>query len=349
MPVKTQIGADGKMLMRAALFALLALVSSVASTHVNGEAACQVQGRGEGTQPVEFTQTECEDVGCCHWNQDTDDGQGACWSSVGTDVCSQQATGCCVQFYGDDQANVCDSCVHADATCRDSIIKFLHPDLGVTMYQVSDSRKDCIVFELNTTTTTDAPTNHTIVSHSCPDGFQFVGSETCVKEVPNDHTLQQHNSPGGVLGVYAPVPSDSKYVTKLQMTMPYPVEEFMTMQEDFKEALSKAATMDEPFSGRTEIVHIEEGRPREYHRRDEKGGSDHVHVHVEFRTTSQTKIEEIQTALGDETDGTIFTNIEEELANAGITGKPMFPVSVIKYSSYPPVEEEEVQEVVVEE
>ena len=58
----------------------------------NGEAACQVQGRGEGTQPVELTQTECEAVGCCQWNQDTDDGQGACWSSVGKDVCSQQAT-----------------------------------------------------------------------------------------------------------------------------------------------------------------------------------------------------------------------------------------------------------------
>ena len=54
---------------------------------VNGEAACQVQGRGEGTQPVELTQTECEAVGCCQWNQDTDDGQGACWSNVGTDVC----------------------------------------------------------------------------------------------------------------------------------------------------------------------------------------------------------------------------------------------------------------------
>ena len=328
------------MLMRAALFALLALVSSVASTHVNGEAACQVQGRGEGTQTVEFTQTECEAIACCHWNQDTDDGQGACWSSVGTDVCSQQATGCCAQFQRKFEPNACDDCVHPDATCRDSLDSVLHPDLGVMVYKVFDSTKDCIIFELNTTTTTDAPTNHTIVSHSCPDGFQFVGGDKCPKEVPNDHTLQQINTPNGLDMLYAPVPSDSKYVTKLQMTMPYPVEEFMTMQEDFKDALSKAATMDQPFTGRTEIVHIEEGMPRKYHRRDEKGGSDHVHVHVEFRTTSQSKIEQIQTGLGDETDGSLFTNIETELVAAGITGKPMFPASVIKYSSYPPVEEE---------
>lgn len=56
----------------------------------NGEAACEVSGRGGGTQPVELTQSECNMVGCCHWNQDTNDGKGACWSSVGQNPC----TGC---------------------------------------------------------------------------------------------------------------------------------------------------------------------------------------------------------------------------------------------------------------
>ena len=60
---------------------------------VSGEAACQVRGRGGGTQPVEFTQIECEAVGCCHWKQDTDDGKGACWSSLGTDRCAERGLG----------------------------------------------------------------------------------------------------------------------------------------------------------------------------------------------------------------------------------------------------------------
>ena len=124
--------------------------------------------------------------------------------------------------------------------------------------------------------------------------------------------------------------------------MPYTVEEFMTMKNDFKDALAHLATMDQAFSGRTEI-HIEQGKPSEYPRRDEKGESDHVHVHVEYLTTNQSKIEEAQAALGDDTQA-ILGNIAAELASAGINKAPIFPFSITKYSPYDPVEEAEEQE-----
>ena len=44
----------------------------------NGEEMCEMHG---------YNETECLAIGCCHWNLTTDNGAGACWSSVGRDPC----------------------------------------------------------------------------------------------------------------------------------------------------------------------------------------------------------------------------------------------------------------------
>jgi len=56
-------------------FALVVVLATIvpALADLNGEEACE----GKGYTPV-----ECQDIGCCHWND------GECWSSVGTDSCN---------------------------------------------------------------------------------------------------------------------------------------------------------------------------------------------------------------------------------------------------------------------
>ena len=53
----------------------------------DGEEACQGHG---------YTQTECEAIGCCQWDDD-DDGDISCWSAVGTSSCTGSS-----DFWDDD-------------------------------------------------------------------------------------------------------------------------------------------------------------------------------------------------------------------------------------------------------
>ena len=91
---KARHGMGAGLLLLLLLLLLLAFANPAQAIHemplalVSGEAACQVFGRGAGTQPVELTQFDCEAVGCCHWDQATNDGKGACWSSVGVERCA---------------------------------------------------------------------------------------------------------------------------------------------------------------------------------------------------------------------------------------------------------------------
>lgn len=69
-------------------WSLCTVISAVAEM-TSGEAVCQKQGQGGGTREEEFTQIECENVGCCQWAPNND---GKCWSSVGTESCDMTAT-----------------------------------------------------------------------------------------------------------------------------------------------------------------------------------------------------------------------------------------------------------------
>ena len=84
----------------------------------DGEAACEGHG---------YTQTECEAIGCCQWDDD-DDGDISCWSAVGTSSCTGSS-----DFWDDDDFS-------AEAMCC---------GCGGGSYEDQDDEEGTKMFELS--------------------------------------------------------------------------------------------------------------------------------------------------------------------------------------------------------